>query len=225
MSGQRKDAGAARVRADDTAAGRSGPAARRADRGSGAAMAMFLLGVAVLAGAMGFALNRATASPPPASPGQAASAAPTAAPSTAAVTGSRLTGLTAEQVAIQLSGAGVPLHTTVVFNAANDPNKLLGTPNGYTSKIAFADARTGVSALGAAGGDPVDAGGSIEVFADQSIATARSADLRQTSAQSQLLREFTYQQSTVVLRVSRYLSDQQAQTYQSALARLGTSQG
>jgi hypothetical protein len=30
---------------------------------------------------------------------------------------------------------------TVVYTAANDPNELLGRPNGYQSKIAFSDSR------------------------------------------------------------------------------------
>src|SRR5262245_42744355 len=86
------------------------PRDRGRDRGSNGSMAAFLVGVAIIAGMIGYALQKITADDS-ASTGVATS---TASPS--AATPSQLTGLTAEQVAIRLAGAGVPLQTKVVYS-------------------------------------------------------------------------------------------------------------
>ncbi|OHV37934.1 hypothetical protein BCD49_15585 [Pseudofrankia sp. EUN1h] len=177
-----------------------------------------MVGVAVIAGLIGFTLNRVTTG----KDGTPGTATPTASASAAA---DRLTGLTAEQVAIRLLGAGIPLHTTIVYDASSDPNQLLGKPGGYSSKIAFLDTRTGVNPAGVTSKDPVDQGGSIEVFADQAAASSRVQRLRTASASSQLLQESDFQQGGVVLRVSRYLAETDANGYRDALAALAAPAG
>ncbi|OHV48255.1 hypothetical protein BCD48_15990 [Pseudofrankia sp. BMG5.36] len=176
-----------------------------------------MVGVAVVAGLIGFTLNRMTTgsdgTPTPA-------VTPTADAATAA---DPLAGLTAEQVAIRLLGAGVPLRTSIVYDASSDPNQLLGKPGGYTSKIAFLDARTGISPAGVTSKDPVEQGGSIEVFADPAAASSRVQQLRTISSSSQLVQEADYQHGGVVLRVSRYLKKADADGYGDALAALATS--
>jgi hypothetical protein len=189
----------------------------RSDRGSNGSLAAFLIGVAVIAGLIGFTLNRVTAGDDQ----PAAAAKPTA---DAAAAGA-LTGLTAEQVAIRLRDVGVPLHTAVVYDASSDPNQLLGKPGGYASKIAFTDARTGVSPARVTTKDPVEQGGSIEVFADQATASSRMQQLRTVTASSQLLQESDFQQGGVVLRVSRYFSATDANGYRDALAALAAGSG
>jgi len=186
----------------------------RRDRGSNGSLAAFLLGVAVVAGLIGFTLNRMTTGNDEA---PVASATPSVSHS---ATADPLAGLTAEQVAIRLLDAKVPLRTTVVYDASNDPNQLLGKPGGYTSKIAFVDTRTHVSPASVTTKDPVAQGGSIEVFADPAAASSRVQQLRAVSSSSQLLQEFDYQQGGVVVRVSKYLSEAQAKGYQDALAAL-----
>jgi len=205
--------------AEGAAADRAaGARARRGDRGSNGTFAAFLLGVAVIAGLIGFTLNRMTTG----DDGPRGGAAPSASAPAAA---GPLAGLTAEQVAIRLLGAGVPLRTAVVYNASTDPNQLLGKPGGYTSKIAFTDGRTGVSPTSVTAEDPVEQGGSIEVFADQSSANSRVQHLRTVSASSQLLQESDFQQGGVVLRVSRFLSEADADGYRDALAALAGAAG
>lgn len=48
---------------------------------------------------------------------------------------------TAEEVFEDLSDSVDGLSLTLVYDEESDPNKLLGRPNGYLSKVAFADDR------------------------------------------------------------------------------------
>ena len=52
--------------------------------------------------------------------------------------------------------------------------RLLGRPNGYTSKIAFADSRISKADIEGAEGDAIERGGSIEVFPDAELAKGRA---------------------------------------------------
>jgi hypothetical protein len=193
----------------------SGSWRRTGDRGSGnASLGVFLVGVAVVACLAGYAVHKAVLRDHGSS-----SPAPAAAPSP-----DGLTGLGADAVAARLAARGLPLTTATVYTAATDPNQLLGKPGGYNSKVEFADTRTGVSPAGAPGGDPVAIGGSVEVFPDAASAGARLQRLRQlATAGGQLSQEFDYQQGAVVLRVSNYLTQNQAAGYQSALAALAAA--
>jgi hypothetical protein len=185
------------------------------DRGSGTAtIAVFLAGVAVVAALLGYAAEKLTH--------RTRSGGSPAASSTAPA--SQLTGLTADQVAAKLAAAGLPLRTMQSYTAANDPNQLFGTPGGYTSKMSFVDSRAGISPATAltTSRDPVDQGGSIEVFADPTAAGARLAQLRQHGAPAgQLGAEYDYQQGDVLLRVSEFLTQANLTAYQNALAALG----
>ena len=137
---------------------------------------------------------------------------------------SRLTGLTASQVAVKLAAAGLPLRTMQDYTASTDPNQLLGTPDGYTSKTSFLDGRTGVNPATALTGskDPIDQGGGIEVFADPAAASSRLEQLRTLSTSAgQLLEEYDSRQGDVVLRISRFLTQQDIAAYQNAFAALG----
>ncbi|WP_238429271.1 PGRS family protein [Frankia nepalensis] len=182
-------------------------------------MAAFLVGVAIIAGLIGYALQKITAD----DSGTPGAVATNSAPPPGAATPSQLTGLSAEDVAIRLAGAGMPLRTRVVYTATDDPNQLLGKPGGYTSKIAFSDERTGVNVATVTSRDPIEQGGSIEVFPDEAAASSRVEELSAVSSSSQLLQEFDYRQGTVVLRVSKYLTKEDAKAYGDALATLATS--
>jgi hypothetical protein len=197
--------------------GGGGPGAR--DRGSGTAtIAAFLAGVAVVGALLGYAAEKMTH--------RAGSGGSPAAASTSRATApvSQLTGLTADQVAAKLAAAGLPLRTMQSYTAVNDPNQLLGTPGGYTSKMSFIDNRAGISPATAltTSRDPVDQGGSIEVFTDPTAAGARLAQLRQHGAPAgQLGAEYDYQQGDVLLRVSEYLTQANLTAYQNVFAALG----
>ncbi|EIV95685.1 hypothetical protein [Frankia sp. QA3] len=201
----------------------------------------FFLVVAVLAGAAGYALNRmvgpahrartaTTANPPGASPSAAVSSgfptAPTAAPDTVGPApggpGGGLTNLTAEQVAIRLAEAGLPLHTTVVYTAATDPDRLLGTAGGYSSRIAFSDPRVGSNEVAGAPAGAIERGGAIEAFRDAAAAQRRATRLLTVTENNPLITEYVYVRGGVVVRVSLVLTEQQAKGYEAALQRLGS---
>jgi hypothetical protein len=59
------------------------------------------------------------------------------------------------------------------YTAEDDPNHLLGRPNGYSSKTAFSDSRVKADDVEYTKEDAVERGGSVEVFADEAGATAR----------------------------------------------------
>jgi hypothetical protein len=191
---------------------------RGPDRGSWLTWAAFLLGVAVVSGAAGYALNRATT-------GNHPTPSATSSMSTAGATGAGargLPGLTAEQVAIRLAAAGLPLHTTVVYAQTGDPDNLLGRPGGYTSKIAFVDRRIAAGPVATTRADAIERGGSIEVYPNVAGAQARTDYLRTVSSASPIFAEFTYLRGGIVLRVSRYLAPDAAAGYEAALGRLTT---
>jgi hypothetical protein len=72
---------------------------------------------------------------------------------------------TAEEVFNRVA-AQVPTASLVkVYIEDNDPNRLLGRPNGYRSKIAFADSRISKTDTGGTQ-NAIERGGSIEVFQD-----------------------------------------------------------
>lgn len=76
--------------------------------------------------------------------------------------------------------AQVPTTSLVkVYTEDDDPNKLLGRPNGYTSKIAFADSRISKTDSEGTQKVAIERGGSIEVFPDADLAKGR-ADYIQT---------------------------------------------
>ena len=69
---------------------------------------------------------------------------------------------TADQIVSELTSKVATAQPSVAFTADTDPNKLLGRPNGYTSKMSFADSR--IDSDDPIGVEPgsVDAGGSVE---------------------------------------------------------------
>ncbi|KQC36991.1 hypothetical protein UK82_18430 [Frankia sp. ACN1ag] len=208
---------------------------------------VFVLVVAVLAGAAGYALNRMVgpahqartapaagpgpgsgpASPSVASPGAAGTPGlPTGtADPTGPVQGGAgglLTNLTAEQVAISLAKAGLPLHTTVVYTAATDPDRLLGTAGGYSSRIAFSDSRVGSNEVAGAPAGAIERGGAVEAFHDAAAAQRRATRLLTVTKDNPLVTEYVYVRGGVVLRVSLVLTDGQAKGYETALQRLAS---
>jgi len=105
----------------------------------------------------------------------------------------------------------------MVYDAANDPNDLLGRPGGYTSKVAFADSRVPAEDVASEDADALKRGGSIEVFPDAAAAKARS-DYIQSIVQgaTMLGTEYHYLDGGALLRVSGILTPEEAATYETA---------
>ncbi len=129
--------------------------------------------------------------------------------------------LTAEQVANVLRSAGAPLTVTLVYTAESDPNKLLGRPGGYTSKIAFSDSRIPPAELGeGVAPDAIERGGSVEVYPTRAGAAARAQFIQAAlqGAQGVLGSEYDYTAGPVLVRVTGTLTPAQAGVYQRATA-------
>jgi hypothetical protein len=115
---------------------------------------------------------------------------------------------------------------TWTATAANDPNHLLGRPNQYTSKIAFADSQIPSSDTQIGNSSPfktgdVQLGGSIEVFPNPDDAAARTKYVEAVTKSVQMFAEYDYQHGDVVLRLSHFLTPDQATKYKAALDKLG----
>jgi hypothetical protein len=112
--------------------------------------------------------------------------------------------------------AGLPVTEFVIFTAENDPNSLLGRPNQYVGKISFVDLRIGSEIE-----DPEDIGvsegGSIEVFANEADAKARYDYVTSVTKMMPMLAEYGYQVGNVYLRLSKELTPEQAEEYESIL--------
>lgn len=129
------------------------------------------------------------------------------------------TRLDAAQVVERLKAGGVPVASTLVITEANDPNKLLGRPNGYVSKVELVDSRVPVADRGTPGN--VDDGASVEVFADAERAAARAAFIQGIAKTSPALaNEYDYVKGTVLVRVTGNLTPTQAAPYKAVVEAL-----
>ncbi|MFE2838337.1 hypothetical protein ACFXI6_46490 [Streptomyces mirabilis] len=124
-----------------------------------------------------------------------------------------------------LAGAVRTAKLTWTATATNDPNHLLGRPNQYTSKVAFADSQIPKSDTELGGtsmyktGD-VELGGSVEVFPDPADAAARAKYVEAVTKSVQAFAEYDYSHGSIVLRLSRFLTPDQAAVYKKALDKL-----
>jgi hypothetical protein len=143
--------------------------------------------------------------------------------SATAKTSSEATASPADAAAVleQLTAAGLLITGSLVITETNDPNNLIGRPGQYTSKVVFADERTGVALDETAPSN--DAGGSIEVFIDAATAQARSDYIQQTltSLGPAAGTEYHYLAGTALVRVTGALVPSVAAEYEAAAAQLG----
>lgn len=185
---------------------------------SGEVRVRFVRAGATLA-AVGLVVGACGSSHPSAS--KASSSATTVAVSSSPTTAAATTTTTqpaskgdAAAVAVKLKAAGLPITGLIVYNAATDPNSLLGRPGQYTSKAAWVDTRVPASAV--VGDDPgdVDAGGGIEVFSEASEAKSRAAYIQSLTQASPIFGvEYDYLAGDAVIRVSGKLTPAQAAAY------------
>jgi hypothetical protein len=144
--------------------------------------------------------------------------APTAGASSAAAPSQQSAARTAEQVVADLANEIGSARPSVVFTPETDPNKLLGRPNGYTSKASFTDARVDVAAVRDNEVGSVDQGGSVEVYADEAGAAARKKFIDDTMKAAPILgTEYSYVDGPILLRLSQALTPAQAAEYEAAL--------
>lgn len=117
-----------------------------------------------------------------------------------------------------LKAAGLPLERVDFYNAENDPFKLAGRPDRYTTKAVFHDTRfnpEGCSEIEVLPWD--ECGGTVESFASAS-------DLRKWTSAIVIAREQTpnappeyrYENGLTILRLGHVLTPDQAQEYEAA---------
>jgi hypothetical protein len=131
--------------------------------------------------------------------------------------GATATPQTADQVVVALTTKVPTAKLGEVYTADSDPNHLLGRPNGYTSKATFTDRRV-AGGPGITSGS-VDAGGSVEVFADADSAQRRQRYIQDLQKASPILgTEYDYVSGATLVRVSGKLTPTQAAEYQAAMS-------
>lgn len=113
-----------------------------------------------------------------------------------------------------LKTAGLPIGEVATYTAETDPNELLGRPNGYTHKSNWLDTRIERETK-----DEIDVfdGGGIEIFPDNAGAQRRMDKLQGLGASMSQLIEYNYVHGTVLLRVAKRLTPDQAAEYDKAL--------
>lgn len=110
--------------------------------------------------------------------------------------------------------AGLPVDNVITYTAESDPNKRLGRPGEYTSKVNFADTR--VDQLLADNPE----GGTVEVFSSKSDMEKRKEYIESVYAANPLLgNEYFYvsNDGLVLLRLSFSLTPDQAEEYNTIL--------
>lgn len=124
---------------------------------------------------------------------------------------------TADDVTQQLGRKITGLKLVKAYTAADDPNHMLGRPNGYTSKTAFADSRVPADQVEGLASDAVERGGSVEVYPDEAGAKARMDYIQTIGKSLPMASEYDYLAGPVLVRVSRILTPDQAKEYEAAL--------
>jgi hypothetical protein len=125
--------------------------------------------------------------------------------------------MNAKQIVDALKEAGMSVGKEQVYTASNDPNKLLGRPGEYTSKVNFVDTRVKESVSSSI---DVTNGGSVEVFSNAKDAKTRYAYVSNIAKSSPMFSEYDYLDKNVVLRVSTDFTPTQAKAYDSALKKV-----
>ncbi|MFG2638068.1 hypothetical protein ACGFX8_30325 [Streptomyces sp. NPDC048362] len=125
--------------------------------------------------------------------------------------------LTASGAFTRLSARVTPAKLSGTVTAANDPDHLLGRPGQYTSKVTFSDSRIKAADVEYTHKGDVERGGEVEVFGNPTDAEARAKYIRAVTKSMPALAEYDYVHGTVLVRVSHYLTPQQAAVYKAAL--------
>ncbi|MCU1681949.1 MAG: putative secreted protein [Amycolatopsis sp.] len=129
---------------------------------------------------------------------------------------------TADEVTTTLIGKIPTVKLVKAYTAADDPNHLLGRPNGYTSKTAFADNRVPADQVEGSAADDTTRGGSVEVYADAAGAKTRMDYIQAIGKASPLFSEYDYVNGGVLVRVSHLLTPDQATNYEAATKSLAS---
>jgi hypothetical protein len=124
----------------------------------------------------------------------------------------------AASVVTGMKTAGAPVTLAVTYTAQSDVNHLLGRPGQYTSKAAFTDAR--VEGAASAGKGDVEAGGGVECLDNKADTEKRAAYVATISQSASMFAEYDWVAGDCLLRLSRYLTPEQASTNVAAFSKV-----
>ncbi|MFJ9605027.1 hypothetical protein ACIRS1_01560 [Kitasatospora sp. NPDC101176] len=169
--------------------------------------------------ACGSSADSRSAAAPPAVPSTASPTVPPAAPSAGgpAAVGAPPEETDAAAALGKLATAVPSLKIVKQYTAEDDPNHLLGRPGQYVSKVSFSDSRIKPADVEGESADSVARGGAVEVFATEADARKRSEYIQAIVKGMPALLEYDYVRGPVLIRVSKYLTPDQAKALQSAV--------
>lgn len=127
-----------------------------------------------------------------------------------------LSTMNAAQITEYLKAQGLPITNEIDYTEETDPNKLLGRPNQYTSKVNFADSR--ITEQYDIENDPI--GGTIEVFSNSGDAKKRKEYVEAIAQNVSFATQYIYQFDNVLMRMAHELTPTQAAEYEAALQQL-----
>lgn len=122
--------------------------------------------------------------------------------------------LTSDEIVAAFKDAGLPIGKVEVYDAANDPNELLGRPGQYTAKFNFADTR-----LEQFGEDVT--GGSIESFDNERELQNRADYIKSIGEEMPIFAEYQHTNGRMLLRLDKGLTPEQAAEYDAVFQTLG----
>jgi hypothetical protein len=119
----------------------------------------------------------------------------------------------AEDVAVALSKAGLPVSNIEVFTPKTDPNRLMGRPGQYISKVSFTDTNYPENDLG-----KIDQ--TIETFPTTAAAKTRRDYIDRVTRNTPFLLQYQFLRGRVLLRLDKELSPDDAKEYEAALTEI-----
>lgn len=121
---------------------------------------------------------------------------------------------TAQDAATKVQTSVSDVTKLVTITADNDPNNLIGRPNGYTAATVLYDGRASCEK------PSTDCGATIEQWPNQKDAQARADYIQGILKASPMLgSEYDYVSGNLLLRVTGKLSADQAAAYKAALTQ------
>jgi hypothetical protein len=124
-------------------------------------------------------------------------------------------GVNASDVVNALKQEGLPIGDQLVYTVDNDPDKLMGRPEQYTSKVNFVDTTEEENMK-----VEILHGGAVETFDNIDDAKKRFDYVSKNAKTAPIFDEYDYVQGKVLLRLSKNLPPTHAKKYEDALKKI-----
>lgn len=116
--------------------------------------------------------------------------------------------MTADEICSNMLKNGLPISSFYRRTEKDDPDKLLGTATGYTSRADFRDL-----------GIPTELG-TLEVFASETHAALRESIISNEIKSGQRVKEALYRYDNVLMRLPAAFTDEQTLRYEEGLRKV-----